>query len=75
MSKKFTIIYLSIAPVLFTVSYLLSTKLFDRFMRYGAGEYEYQGKDYSLAYSAFFTLAYLAVFLVIKDLYKKRDQA
>jgi hypothetical protein len=73
MSKKFNIIYLSIAPLLFVLSYFISTTLYDRFMKFGTGEYEYQGKDHSLVYSLFFTIAYLAVFFVIRDLYKKKS--
>jgi hypothetical protein len=72
MSKKFSIIYLSIAPVLFALSYFISTKLYDRFMKFGTGEYEYQGKDHSLVYSLFFTGLYLLVFFIIRDLYKKK---
>jgi hypothetical protein len=70
MSRRFTLIYLGLAPAIFALSWYISHRLYLRFLRYGTGDFEYQGDDRSLVYAGIFTGLYLAAYLVIRDLYK-----
>jgi hypothetical protein len=72
MSKKASIIYLCIAPVLFLLSWYISHRMYTDFLQNGVGNMEYQGKERSIMYATAFTVIYLVVFLVIKDLYRKK---
>lgn len=70
MTKRFTIIYFALAPFLFGLSWFISHRLYLRFMRFGSGDFEYQGDDRSLIYAGIFTGLYIVAFFVINDLYK-----
>lgn len=70
MTKKASIIYLALAPVLFGLSWFISHRVFERFMTNGSGLAE--AHDRSLGYAIVFLLLYLAVFFVIRDLYKPK---
>ncbi|MBX7052964.1 MAG: hypothetical protein K1X54_13070 [Flavobacteriales bacterium] len=72
MTKKASLIYLSIAPVLFALSWYISHRMYTDFLQNGVGNMEYGGKERSFTYAASFTILYLAAYLVIKDLYKKK---
>jgi hypothetical protein len=67
MGKKFTLIYLAIAPLVFGLSWYISHRLF---MNFAAGEDGNGATDRSLIYAGVFTGIYLAVLLVIRDLYR-----
>ena len=71
MSKKFTIWYLSLIPAVFVLSWFISHKLYLTFMlSAGVGVQP----DRSLIYSSVFTAIYIAIFIVIKDLYPSREK-
>ncbi|MEN9348605.1 MAG: hypothetical protein ACOVOO_02630 [Flavobacteriales bacterium] len=74
MTKRFTTIYLALAPVLFGLSWYISHRLYLRFMAFGSGTFEYKGDDRSLIYASMFTGVYLAAYLVIRDLYKPQSK-
>ncbi|MFN8699455.1 MAG: hypothetical protein ACK500_06285 [Flavobacteriales bacterium] len=73
MSKRFTLIYLALTPVIFGLSWYISHRLYLRFMRFTSGNMEHQGDDRSLIYASVFTAIYIAAYLVIKDLYKTEN--
>lgn len=68
MSKKASLIYLSLAPVLFGLSWFISHRVFERFMTNGSGVSE--AHDRSLGYAIAFLVFYLAIYFVIRDLYR-----
>ena len=70
MTKKASLIYLALAPVLFGLSWFISHRVFERFMTNGSGVTE--AHDRSLGYAITFLVLYLAVFFVIRDLYKPK---
>lgn len=70
MTKRFTTIYLLLAPLVFGLSWYISHRLYLRFMRLGASDYEHLANDRSLIYASVFTGLYLAAFFVIRDLYR-----
>jgi len=70
MTKRFTLIYLALAPVFFWLSWFISHRLYLRFMRFGSGDFEHQGDDRSLIYASVFTGIYLIALVVIRDLYR-----
>jgi hypothetical protein len=71
MSKKFSVWYLSLLPVVFFLSWFISHKLYLTFMlSAGVGVQP----DRSLIYASVFTALYLAVFIVIKDLYPNQKK-
>ena len=72
ITKRFQIIYLALAPVLFGLSWFISHRIYNSFMQSGNGAYEYQGGERSFIYASVFTGLYLSVFLVIRDLYKPK---
>ena len=73
MSKKARIIYLCIAPLLFALSWYISHRMYTDFLQNGMGNMRYEGKERSWMYASVLTGLYLAVFLVIQDLYKKKS--
>lgn len=72
MTKKFNIIYLSLAPVLFGLSWFISRELFDHFMK-NKGTIENPAKDNSFVFACGFSFLYLLVFFIISDLYPKKN--
>ena len=73
MSKRFTLIYLALTPVIFGLSWYISHRLYLRFMRFTSGNMEHQGDDRSLIYASVFTAIYIGFYLVIRDLYKPEN--
>jgi hypothetical protein len=71
MTKKFNIIYLSLAPVLFGLSWFISRELFNHFMK-NKGTIENPAKDNSFVFACGFSFLYLLVFFIIRDLYPKK---
>jgi hypothetical protein len=72
MSKKASIIYLSLAPVLFILSWYISHRMYTDFLSNGVGNMRYEGKERSEVYATVLTAIYLAAFFVIRDLYKPK---
>jgi len=72
MTRKARIIYLCIAPVLFLLSWYISHRMYTDFLQNGIGNMRFQGKERSLMYASVLTGLYLAVFLVIRDLYPSK---
>jgi hypothetical protein len=72
MSRKTSIIYLCIAPVLFLLSWYISHRMFTDYLKNGVGNMLYEGKERSWIYASVLTGLYLAVYVVWKDLYKKK---
>jgi TRAP-type C4-dicarboxylate transport system permease small subunit len=70
MSRKATIIYLALAPVLFLLSWYISHRMYTDFLSNGVGNMKYEGKERSEIYAAVLTGLYLAAFFVIRDLYR-----
>ena len=68
MSKRTSIIYLAIAPVLFGLSWYISHRLFERFMTNNATYAEVE--DRSVIYASVFAGLYIAAWFVIRDLYR-----
>jgi hypothetical protein len=73
MSKRFTLIYLALSPVIFGLSWYISHRLYLRFMRFTSGNMEHPGDDRSLIYATVFTAIYIGAYLVIRDLYKTEN--
>jgi hypothetical protein len=67
MSKKASIIYLALAPVLFGLSWYISHRLFQRFMTNNATQHDVEVR--SMVYAGIFAGLYLAAWFVIRDLY------
>lgn len=66
MPKKFSILYLSLTPAIFGLSWFISHKLHLTYMQSsGVG----QQPERSLLYASVFTALYVAAFIVIRDLY------
>lgn len=72
MTRKASILYLCIAPVLFVLSWYISHRMFTEFLQNGVGNMRFEGKDRSLMYASVLTGLYIAVFFIIKDLYRKK---
>jgi len=72
MSRKARILYLSIAPCLFALSWYISHRMFTDFLQNGVGNMRYAGEERSLMYASVLTGLYLAVFFVIRDLYREK---
>ncbi len=72
MSRKARIIYLSIAPLLFALSWYISHRMFTDFLQNGVGNMRYAGEERSVMYASVLTGLYLAVFFVIRDLYPEK---
>ena len=72
MSKRASIIYLCIAPVLFLLSWYISHRMYTDYLASGVGVNAYQGKERSLMYASVLTGFYIAFFFVIKDIYRKK---
>ncbi len=72
MTRKASILYLCIAPVLFVLSWYISHRMFTEFLQNGVGNMRFEGKDRSLMYATVLTGLYIAVFFIIKDLYRKK---
>ncbi len=72
MTRKFNIIYLGLAPVLFGLSWFISHRLFEHFMK-NKGTIENPAKDNSLSLALGFSFLYLLVFFIIRDLYPKKN--
>lgn len=70
MTRKARIIYLCIAPCLFALSWYISHRMYTDFLQNGVGNMRYAGEERSLMYASVLTGLYLAVFFVIRDLYK-----
>jgi hypothetical protein len=70
ISKRFSIIYLSIAPVLFLLSWYISYRIQDHFMSGTKGITQQQAHINPILYASIFTGIYLAAYLVIRDIYK-----
>jgi hypothetical protein len=72
MSRKSTIIYFCLAPVLFLLSWYISHRMYTDFLQNGVGNMRYEGRERSLMYSTVFILLYIAAWFVIRDLYGKK---
>lgn len=72
MSKKASIIYLALAPVLFLLSWYISHRMYTDFLSNGVGNMRYEGKERSELYASVLTGLYIAAFFVIRDLYKPK---
>jgi hypothetical protein len=72
MSKKASIIYLALAPVLFMLSWYISHRMYTDFLSNGVGNMRYEGKERSELYAMVLTGLYLAAFFIIRDLYKPK---
>lgn len=70
ITKRFTIIYLALAPVLFALSWYISHRIQIRFMSLATGELQEQSNNKPFIYASIFTALYLGAYLVIRDLYK-----
>ena len=70
MTRKARIIYLCIAPCLFALSWYISHRMYTDFLQNGVGNMRYAGEERSFTYASVLTGLYLAVFFVIRDLYK-----
>jgi ABC-type branched-subunit amino acid transport system permease subunit len=70
ISKRFSIIYLSIAPVLFLLSWYISYRIQDHFMSGTKGIAQQQAHINPILYASIFTGIYLAAYLVIRDIYR-----
>lgn len=74
MSKRASIIYLCIAPILFVLSWYISHRMYTDYLASGVGVNAYQGKERSLMYATTLTFFYIAFFFVIRDLYGKKKK-
>lgn len=72
MTKKFNIIYLTLAPVLFGLSWFISHRLFEHFMK-NKGTLQNPAKDNSFVFACGFSFLYLLVFYIIYDLYPQKN--
>ncbi|HEY8403178.1 MAG TPA: hypothetical protein VIK71_01080 [Flavobacteriales bacterium] len=72
MSKRASIIYLCLAPVLFALSWYISHRMYTDYLASGVGVNAYQGKERSLMYATTLTVLYIAFYFVIQDIFKKK---
>jgi hypothetical protein len=70
ITKRFTLIYLAIAPALFALSWYISHRIQIRFMSLATGEIQSESNSKPFIYASIFTAIYLGAYLVIRDLYK-----
>jgi TRAP-type C4-dicarboxylate transport system permease small subunit len=70
MNRKSSIIYLSLAPFLFLLSWYISHKVFVRYLLSGQDQANYEER--SLLYASCLTGLYLIAFFIIRDLYKPK---
>ncbi len=73
MSRKASILYLCIAPLLFILSWYMSHVMFNEYLKNGVGNMAYHGEERSLTYATVLTSIYVVAFFVIKDLYRKKN--
>ncbi len=73
MSRKASIIYLCIAPILFLLSWYTSHRMYTDYLENGVGNMKFEGEERSLMYASVLTGLYIAVFFVIRDLYRKKE--
>jgi TRAP-type C4-dicarboxylate transport system permease small subunit len=71
MSRKASVLYLSLAPALFALSWYISHKVYDRFLLSGQDHAHYEER--SLMYASVLTGIYLVAFFIIRDLYKPKS--
>lgn len=72
MTSRFYLIYLSIAPLVYGLSWYISHRIYLRFLRFSSGDIQTGADDRSLIYAGVFTGLYLAALVVIRDLYGVR---
>lgn len=72
MSRKFKIIYLCCAPLLFGISYLISQRIVPRAQAIGTGKIDKVDPQMSLMYAGILTTVYLLAFLAMLDMYRKK---
>lgn len=72
MSKKSTIIYFAIAPVLFGLSWFISHRVVPRAQALGSGKISETDSTISLLYAGFLTGLYIIAWFIWKDLYGKK---
>ncbi|MDZ4821854.1 MAG: hypothetical protein SH856_00155 [Flavobacteriales bacterium] len=72
MSKKFHLIYLLIAPLLWAFSWFVSQRVVPRAQAIGTGEIEAVDPKMSWMYASILTGVYLLGWFVIRDLYRKK---
>jgi hypothetical protein len=71
MSKKFSIVYLALTPLVFGLSWFISHKLHLTFMQSAGSGVQ---PNRAFMYASVFTAIYVAVFFVIKDLYPQQKK-
>lgn len=71
MNQKQSRIYLSLAPLLFGLSWYISHRMYTDYLKSGVSSNDYHGADHGLIYATIFTSLYLIAYFVITDLYKK----
>ncbi|MBL7943079.1 MAG: hypothetical protein JNM00_09950 [Flavobacteriales bacterium] len=72
MSRRFTIIYLSLAPVLFGLSWYISGSVVPRAQALGSGKIQDTDPRMSLIYAGVFTGIYLLAYVAMRDIYRKK---
>jgi hypothetical protein len=70
ITKRFTIIYLALAPIWFALSWYISHRLQLRFMSLATNELQTESNNKPFIYASIFTALYVGSYLVIRDLYK-----
>ncbi|MFZ4785453.1 MAG: hypothetical protein ACOYLH_08240 [Flavobacteriales bacterium] len=70
ITRKFTMIYFGLAPVLFALSWYISYKIQITFMTVGTGHLPANSNNKPLIYASIFSGIYLAAYLVIRDIYR-----
>lgn len=73
ITRRFTIIYLALAPLWFGLSWYISHRLQLRFMSLATNEMQTESNSKPFIYASIFTAVYLGAYLVIRDLYKTPD--
>ncbi len=74
MSKKFTLIYLSVAPLLFALSWFISSRVVPRAQALGSGKIQETEPAMSMVYASVFTGIYLLAYLALRDIYSKKTR-
>ncbi|MFM7104614.1 MAG: hypothetical protein ACKOW8_03765 [Flavobacteriales bacterium] len=69
MNKRQSRIYLSLAPILFGLSWYISHRMYTDFLKSGQSSNGFHGENHAILYATVFTSVYLLAYFIINDLY------
>jgi hypothetical protein len=73
MTKRQSTIYLSLAPILFGLSWYISHRMYTDFLKSGMSSNGFHGENHALIYASVFTTLYLITYFIIRNLYASSE--